>query len=207
MTQNTGADDVGAIPVIDLSRAPGRREAWAKPSWMVYLWALVEMAVVTNPLQPSSRLRRCALTLFGARVGNGAVLRPRLRVKFPWNLEVGDRCWIGEDVWIHNQDRVTIGSDAVLSQGSFVTTGSHSYRTDMGLVTQPVTIADGAWVTSRCIVLGGAQILRSALVLPGTVVRGRVPAGSLYGGSPPHVVGERFPGVVAAAGQSCGPPS
>jgi putative colanic acid biosynthesis acetyltransferase WcaF len=80
----------------------------------------------------------------------------------------------------------------VISQGSFVTTGSHRYATDMALVTRPVTIADGVWVTARCVLLSGTRIGTSALVLPGTVVRGEVPAGMLYGGCPPHVVGERF---------------
>lgn len=187
------------IPVIDLSRAPGRRQAWDRPAWMIYLWSLVEAVFVTNALQPSSRLRRRMLILFGARVGEQVVLRPRLRVKFPWNLEIGDRSWIGEDVWIHNQDRVTIGADAVISQGSFVTTGSHRYSTDMSLVTQPVTLADGVWVTARCVVLAGSQVRRSALVLPGTVVRGEVPAGVIYGGHPPQVLRDRFPTVAHAA--------
>jgi hypothetical protein len=35
--------------------------------------------------------------------------------------------------------------------------------------------------------------------MPGTVVRGEVPAGSLYGGCPPHVVGDRFSAVGADA--------
>lgn len=193
------SDEEVPIPVIDLSRAPGRRQAWDKPPWMIYLWSLVELVFVTNALQPSSGLRRRMLIVFGARIGEQVVLRPRLRVKFPWNLEIGDRSWIGEDVWIHNQDRVTVGADAVISQGSFVTTGSHRYSSDMALVTQPVTLAEGVWVTARCVVLAGSQVGRSALVLPGTVVRGEVPAGVIYGGHPPHVLKDRFPTVVNAA--------
>jgi putative colanic acid biosynthesis acetyltransferase WcaF len=178
--------------VIDLSRAPGAGERWDAPAWKVYAWGLVEVLLVTNPLQISSRLRRAALVAFGARIGAGVLLRPRLRVRFPWKLTIGDRSWIGEDVWLHNQDELTIGSDAVISQGTFVTTGSHAVRRDMALLTSPVVIGDGAWVTARCIVLGGSRIGVSAVVTPGTVVSGSVPDGAVFGQPGGAVLGERF---------------
>jgi putative colanic acid biosynthesis acetyltransferase WcaF len=121
------------------------------------------------------------------------ILRPRLRVRFPWKLEIGDRSWIGEDVWLHNQDRLSIGSDAVISQGTFITTGSHAHRRDMGLITRSVTIGNGAWITSRCVVLGGSRIGVSALVTPGTVVSGVVPDAVVFGQPRGEVLGPRFP--------------
>ncbi|MGY1716385.1 hypothetical protein ACI78R_18125 [Geodermatophilus sp. SYSU D01106] len=178
--------------VIDLSKAPGAGESWDAPAWKVYLWGLVELAVVSNPWQISSRLRRAALVGFGARIGTGVLLRPRLRVRFPWKLVIGDRSWIGEDVWLHNQDDLTIGSDVVVSQGTFITTGSHAHRRDMALITRPVVIEDGAWVTARCVVLGGAHIGRSAVVTPGTVVSGAVPEAVVFGQQAGTVLSPRF---------------
>jgi putative colanic acid biosynthesis acetyltransferase WcaF len=166
--------------VIDLSAAPGSGDSWDAPAWKVYAWGLAELLLVSNPWQVSSRIRRAALVAFGARIGSDVILRPRLRVRFPWKLSIGDRSWIGDDVWLHNQDRLTIGSDAVISQGTFVTTGSHAYRRDMALITRPVVIEDGAWVTARCVVLGGSRIGVSALVAPGSVVSGEVPDGMVY---------------------------
>lgn len=180
------------VPVIDLSKAPGEREAWDRPSWVVYLWALCELFFVTNPFQVSSNIRIRVLRLFGANIGEGVIMRPRLRVKFPWKLSVGARTWLGEGVWLHNQDRVSIGRDVVVSQDSFLTTGTHAFRSDMALETRPIVIEDGAWITSRCVVLAGSRIGRSALVLPNTVVRGEVPAGSLFGTPSGQVIGERF---------------
>jgi len=94
------------VRVIDLSKAPGARAAWDRASWVVYLWALCELLLVTNPFQVSSDVRVRVLRLFGAKIGDGVIMRPRLRVKFPWKLEVGARSWIGEGVWIHNQDQI-----------------------------------------------------------------------------------------------------
>jgi putative colanic acid biosynthesis acetyltransferase WcaF len=154
-------------------------------------WYLAEWALVTNRLQISSKLRAATLRAFGAKIGEGVILRPGLKVRFPWKLEIGDRSWVGEDVWIHNQDRVTIEHDAVLSQGSFVTTGSHAHRRDMALVTAPVRIAAGAWVTARCIVTGGRTIGVNALVGPGSVVVEDVPEETIVRGNPATYVGLR----------------
>ncbi|WP_244857738.1 acetyltransferase [Agromyces archimandritae] len=176
-----------------LARAPGRRESWDRPLPVVLAWGLCEVLFVTNPLQVSSRLRAAVLRAFGARIGRRVVFRPRTRVRFPWKLEIGDDCWIGEGVWFHDQDRITIGHDVVISQDTLLTTGSHAARRDMRLETRPIVIEDGAWITARCVVLGGARVGRSAVVRPLTVVRGSVDAGSIVGGGLDDR--ERFPGT------------
>lgn len=84
-----------------------------------------------------------------------------------------------------------------MSQDSFLTTGTHALGTDMALETVPVTIEDGVWITSSCMVLAGSRIRRSALILPNTVVRGEVPAGTLFGTPSGQVVGQRFNEPVA----------
>nr|WP_240722598.1 acetyltransferase [Kocuria rosea] len=180
------------VPVIDLSAAPGSGEAWDRPKWMIYLWSAAELVLVTNPWQISSSVRGRVLRAFGASIGEGVIIRPRTRIKFPWKLSVGDRSWIGEGVWIHNQDRVTIGHDAVVSQDTFITTGSHAHRRDMALVTRPVVIEAGVWVTSRCVVTGGVTIGRSALVQPLTRVDRDVPPNAIFGTESPTVRGQRF---------------
>jgi putative colanic acid biosynthesis acetyltransferase WcaF len=192
-------------PVIDLSLAPGEGEAWGRPRVVVYLWAAAELIFVTNPWQVSSRLRVAVLKLFGAEIGQGVIFRPRTRVKFPWKLRVGDRSWVGEGVWIHNQDHVTVGSDVVLSQEALVTTGSHALQRDMALITRPVVIEDGAWVTTRCIVLGGTRIGQSAVLTPNTVAgpNADITPGVIFGAPAPTVRRDRFATVdlKARAGQ------
>ena len=180
------------IRVIDLSKAPGQGEAWTRAKWVIYLWSATELLLVTNPWQVSSSLRTKALRAFGAEIGDDVIIRPRTRIKFPWNLRVGDRAWIGEGVWIHNQNMVLIGHDAVVSQETFITTGSHAHRTDMGLITRPVEICEGAWITARCVVTGGVRVGRSALVQPLTRVADDVPDNAIYGHSTAYVQGERF---------------
>jgi len=180
------------VPVIDLSQAPGEKASWDRPVWVVYSWAVCELLFVTNAWQISSSLRVKVLRAFGAEIGEGVVFRPRTRVKFPWKLHIGDRSWIGEGVWFHNQDHIYIANDVVISQETFLTTGSHAHRRDMALITRPIHIEAGAWITSRCIVLGGTRFGRSALARPLTVVHGSVREGAIVGGADCQVVGSRF---------------
>lgn len=184
----------GGVRVIELRDAPGERASWGKPAAVVYLWSLIELLIVTNPIQISSGLRVWVLKRFGAHIGPNVIFRPRTKVKFPWKLHVGAGSWIGEGVWFHNQDQVFIGENVVVSQEAFLTTGSHAIRKDMGLITAPIKICDGAWVTSRCVILGGTHIGRSSIVTPGTVVGAHtvIPDGAIFGAPTGTVIGQRF---------------
>ncbi len=193
MGEPKGSPELARKPkVINLAEAPGEREAWNRPSWYVYVWGLVELILITNPLQISSKIRITVLRMFGASIGPGVIFRPRTRVRFPWKLEIGARSWIGEGVWIHNQERVVIGSDVVISQETILTTGSHAHRRDMALITSPISVGDGTWITTRCLVQGGTTLGQSSLLTPLTVVRGSFPPNSIISGNPGTVVGPRF---------------
>jgi putative colanic acid biosynthesis acetyltransferase WcaF len=178
-------------PPIDLSKAGNGSFTPGRSKLYIGVWLLVEWLFVTNPLQISSRLRIAALRAFGATIGPGVIMRQRIRVKFPWRLTIGDRSWIGEGVWIHNQGELVIGHDTVVSQESFLTTGSHDIRATMDLVIKPVRIGDGVWITSRCMVLSGVEIGDNAVVLPGAVVDRSLEPGGIYGGVPARFIKPR----------------
>jgi putative colanic acid biosynthesis acetyltransferase WcaF len=180
------------IPIINLQDAPGERLAWDRPKALVYIWSAFELIFVYNPWQISSSLRVRILRMFGASIGTGVIFRARTRVKFPWKLQVGDRSWIGEGVWFHNQDHIYIGHDVSISQETFLTTGSHAHRRDMALITRPIYVAPGTWITSRCMILGGAEIGQSALVMPMTVVSGSVAPNSIVSGPSATFIANRF---------------
>jgi len=150
--------DIYENKVIDLSLAGPGDFKRTKPIYYELIWIFVERVLVTNSLQLSSRVRIAALRLFGAKIGRNVIFRPRTRVKFPWRLSIGDNCWIGEGVWIHNQDYVVIEDNVVVSQESFITTGSHEIRRTMDLVTEAVKLKSGSWITSRCVILKGVTV-------------------------------------------------
>jgi putative colanic acid biosynthesis acetyltransferase WcaF len=178
--------------VIDLARA-GKGNYVARRGKLVQAaWYVLETCVLDNRLLPFSALRAALLRGFGAKVGRGCRLVHPLRVKAPWNLEIGDHCWLGVDVWIYNQAPVRIGSNVCISQGTFVSAGSHDMRTNMDLHVEPVVIEDGAWISSKCVVQMGVTIGRSAVVTPLSVVHRSLDAEGVYGGNPCRFIRWRF---------------
>lgn len=181
--------------VIDLSQA-GKGNYQARRGALVELvWFALEACVINNKLLPFSAVRVALLRLFGAKIGTGCRFVHPLRVKAPWNLEVGDNCWFGVDVWIYNQTLIRIGSNVCISQGSFLTAGSHDMSTTMDLHVAPIIIEDGVWITSKCVVQMGVTIGRSAVVTPLSVVHRSLEAEGVYGGNPCRFIRKRFDSV------------
>jgi putative colanic acid biosynthesis acetyltransferase WcaF len=178
--------------VIDLSRA-GKGNYVARRSKLIEaIWFVIEACVINNKLLPFSAVRVALLRLFGAKIGTGCRFVHPLRVKAPWNLEVGDHCWFGVDVWIYNQALIRIGSHVCISQGTFLSAGSHDMSTTMDLRVAPIVIEDGVWITSKCVVQMGVTIGRSAVVTPLSVVHRSLDAEGVYGGNPCRLLRKRF---------------
>jgi putative colanic acid biosynthesis acetyltransferase WcaF len=178
--------------VIDLTRAGNGNFVQARGMLVQIAWFFVEACVINNRLMPVSWVRVALLRLFGAKVGKNSRFLHAVRVKYPWNLEVGDNCWFGEDVWILNQGKIRIGSNVCISQGTFLTTGSHELKATMDLRIEPISIEDGVWISTKCVIQMGVTIGRSAVVTPLSVVHKSLDPEGIYGGNPCRFIKRRF---------------
>lgn len=141
---------------------------------------------------PGSSWRLLLLRLFGAEIGTGSIIKPGLRIKFPWRLIVGQACWLGEDAWIDNLAIVRFGDRVCLSQGAYLCTGNHDFRSPaFTLRLGSITVGSDAWIAARAVLAPGSKIGNAAVVSLGAVVSGSVPAGAIVRGNPAVVVGWR----------------
>lgn len=156
------------------------------------LWVAAGSMLLASSL-PGSGWRRNLLRLFGARVAPNAVIKQRVRVKFPWRLDLGAHCWVGEAVWIDNLATVTLGSHSCVSQGTYLCTGSHDWnRETFDLIVGTIEIGPHAWVGSRCNIAPGTIVGEGAVVVMGSTARGTLAPWTRHAGHFAVQVGPRL---------------
>ena len=130
---------------------------------------------------------------YGAKIGKGVRIKPRVQVTSPWLLRIGDWCWLGEALWIDNLDLVHIGDEVCLSQGSYLCTGNHDYRRQsFDLRLGKITIEAESWIAAKSILAPGITVGRGAIVSLGSVVLSDVTQNTIVRGNPAVVVGHRY---------------
>ncbi|MDM7935840.1 MAG: WcaF family extracellular polysaccharide biosynthesis acetyltransferase [Cyanobium sp. CZS 48M] len=180
------------VPLQDLAhyRLPVHWHPGA-PRWQQVLWLLLGQPLLGSFL-PGTLWRKVLLRLFGARLGSGGRLKPHLRVKFPWRLQVGDHCWLGEEVWIDNLAPVRLADRVCLSQGVYLCTGNHDFRSpEFTLRVQPIRIDADAWIAARAVLAPGTHVGAGAVVSLAAAVKGTVAPGTVVAGNPARPVSHR----------------
>jgi putative colanic acid biosynthesis acetyltransferase WcaF len=176
-------------------RLSNYNNSWYRPgrSKLVQIaWFVVGLPILRSAWLPSSGIRRMLLRVFGARVGVGVVVKPGVRVKYPWLLEVGDNSWIGEDVWLDNLGWIRIGSNVCISQGAYLCTGNHDWTDPaFGLVVRPVVVHDGAWIGAKAVLCPGIEVGSCAVASAGSVVSANLDADTIYAGNPAVAIRKR----------------
>lgn len=163
------------------------------PLWKLALWLLVSRLFFETSIPWSASLQSKILRVFGGKIGERVVLKPRVKIKYPWFLEIGDNSWIGECSWIDNVAQVILGENVVLSQGSYLCTGNHDYANPcFALRAAPIRIADGAWIAAKATVCPGVQVGDSAILSVGSVASTDLEENWIYRGNPAEKVRERF---------------
>ena len=146
----------------------------------------------TNPLFPFIAPKRFLLKLFGASIGTGLDIKPKVNIKYPWKLTIGDYVWIGEGAWIDNLAHVTIGSHVCLSQRCTLICGNHDYkRPTFDLITGSIRIDDGAWVGAGAMLGPGVHIATHAILGLGSTATTDLEPYSIYRGNPAVKVRDR----------------
>lgn len=178
----------------DLSLFTLPPESRGRPAWFVQFWWLVEALLVRPTPQILFAWRRFVLRQFGARIGKNVLIRPGVRVTYPWKLSVGDNCWIGDDAVIYNIDEIAIGDDAVVSQQAYLCAGSHDARDISFPVTSaPITVESECWIAARAFIGPGVRVGRGAVVGACSVVQSDVPSATVVAGFPARAVQKRKP--------------
>ena len=168
---------------------PGFR---GRSALVVQLWWLVQGTLFACSPQFMYGWRRFLLRLFGARIGKNVLVRPSVKVTYPWKLAIGDYSWIGDDVVLYTLGDIRIGEHAVVSQKSYLCTGSHDYsKPAFDIYAEPIVVEDEAWVSSDVFIAPGVTIGKGAVIGARSTVLEDMPAGMVCVGYPAKAIKPR----------------
>jgi putative colanic acid biosynthesis acetyltransferase WcaF len=133
------------------------------------------------------------LKLFGAQIGTNVIIRPTARITYPWKLTIGDNSWIGDNVELYTLGEIVIGNDVVISQRSYLCTGSHDYKKPtFDIYAEKITIEDQAWLATDVYVAPGITIGKAAVIGARSSVFNDMPAEMICIGSPAKPIRHRL---------------
>lgn len=155
-------------------------------------WYFISALFFKTSIFPFYKIKVFILKSFGAKIGEGVLIKPHVTVKYPWFLEIGDFTWIGEYVWIDNLAAVKIGSHVCISQGAYLLTGNHDYKKNaFDLIVKPITIEDGVWIGAKSVVCPGVICKTHSILSVGSILSSDMEAYGIYRGNPALKVADR----------------
>lgn len=136
--------------------------------------------------------RNVLLRLFGADIGKGVKIYPTAHIAQPWLLKVGDSTVIAWEVRLYNLGLITIGSGTIISQYAHLCGGTHDFRNPgFKLLRTGLSIGSKVWIAADAFIGPGIIVGDNAIVAARAVVVKNVEPGTIVGGNPAKVIGQR----------------
>lgn len=138
-----------------------------------------------NSSFPFYSIKFILLRLFGAKISRNVVIKPRVNIKYPWNLTINENVWIGENVWLDSLGKIHIGSNSCISQGAMLITGNHNYKKyTFDLIIGDILIEEGVWIGAGSVICPGITCYTHSMLTAGSVATCNLESYSIYQGNP-----------------------
>jgi len=149
------------------------------------VWGVVYTVLFRCSPRPLHEWRSLLLRCFGARIGKGVHVYPTARIWAPWNLVIDDHACLGDDVDCYSMSTVHIGEMAVVSQGTYLCTGSHDYTSaNFQLYALPIDVGRKAWLCAQSFIGPGVHVGEGTVIGARSVVTKNMPEWTVCGGNP-----------------------
>ena len=164
-----------------------------KNAFIVQLWWLVQSILFRTSPQFLYGWRNFLLRLFGAKIGKKVIIRPTVKITYPWKLRIGNYSWIGDGVDLYTLGEIDIGNHVVISQRSYLCTGSHDYlQTDFAIYQKPIKIHDQVWIATDVFIAPGVIIEKGSVIGARSSVFENIPSNKICAGTPAKIIRERI---------------
>lgn len=125
------------------------------------------------------RLRRRLYKPFFKHFGSDICIKDGTTFKYPSEIEIGDKCTIGEYCYFVGKSGLKIGDNLLMGAGSKIITSTHIFsRRDIpireqGLSFEKVEIGNDIWLGFNVTVLAGSAVADGCIVGSGALVNGK----------------------------------
>jgi putative colanic acid biosynthesis acetyltransferase WcaF len=151
----------------------------------IQLWWFVQATFFRLSPQFLYEWRNFLLRLFGAKIGKGVKIRPTSKITYPWNLEIGNHSWIGDECTIYNLARIQIGNNVALAHKVYLCTGMHDIcDITFRIFAEEIIINDEVWLPNDVFVGPGVTIGTGVVVGTRSTVLKDLPEGMICYGHP-----------------------
>ncbi|PWJ55983.1 putative colanic acid biosynthesis acetyltransferase WcaF [Dyadobacter jejuensis] len=160
---------------------------------VVQLWWIIQSTLFAWSPQFLYPWRRFLLRLFGAHIGKGVLIRSSAKFTYPWNISIGDYCWIGEDNVFYSLGKIQLGNHVALAHKVYLNTGGHEYdKVTFDIFAKPVIIEDECWLTNDVYIAPGVVIGKGTIVAARSSVLHSLPSGKICVGTPAKPIKNRI---------------
>lgn len=182
--------DSRKLQSLDLFRLPENFRG--KSAFVVQAWWIIRAILFSWSPQFMYKWRSMLLRAFGAKIGHNVLIRPTARITYPWKVSIGDYSWIGDHVELYSLGEIRIGANSVISQRSYLCTGSHDYeKSTFDIYAKPINLGDEVWVATDVFVAPGVSIGDGAVVGARSTVLSDIEPGMIAYGNPARVIKSR----------------
>lgn len=159
----------------------------------VQLWWFIQSTLFSCSPQFMYKWRNFLLRLFGAKIGNNVIIRPTAKITYPWKLTIGDNSWIGDYVELYTLGEIVIRNNVVISQKSYLCTGSHDYtKSSFDIFSKKITIEDQAWLATDVYIAPGVTIGAGSVIAARSSVFKDMPSEMICKGTPAKPIRHRL---------------
>jgi acetyltransferase-like isoleucine patch superfamily enzyme len=129
-------------------------------------------------------------------IGKQTRIRKGMYVARPGNLVIGRNCFINRKNLFDNASLITIGDNCAIGFDNKFLTVNHIEKDKLReenqntFYSQKITIGNGVWISSNCIILPGTEIGDNVIISAGSIVKGKIEGGWIYEGNPAQKVRE-----------------
>lgn len=115
------------------------------------------------------------------------------------DIIMGEHCYINAHSTLYSGNGIHLGNYVLIAPGCVLAPTNHSYLSRavpircQGFLPSKggIVIEDDVWIGANCTILDGTIIQRGAVIAAGSVVRGKVGAFQIWGGSPFKFIRDR----------------